>query len=93
MALELRNLSVVSYTNGFTLWHYRSFRDRIEKIAGLGYFNDANSHDPPLASMSWDSTQRIKQGDMILAVGVGGAQLLFVSAAYPQLVQTTRMVE
>ena len=87
MALELRNLSVVSYTNGFTLWHYRSFRDRIEKIAGLGYFNDANSHDSPLA------TRRIKDGDMILAVGVDGARLLWVPTADPGIVHTARIQE
>jgi hypothetical protein len=33
-------LSVLSYANGFTLWHYRT-PDRFRTLFAEGYFNDA----------------------------------------------------
>ena len=40
MAFQARNLSVLAYANGFTLWHYRS-ADRTEAVDGGGYFDPA----------------------------------------------------
>lgn len=40
MAYSARNLSVLSYANGFTLWHYTT-PDTAAVVAGAGYFNDA----------------------------------------------------
>jgi len=37
----LRNLSVLSYANGFTLYHYRSAEHTMGEIAQLDYFADA----------------------------------------------------
>lgn len=34
-----KNLSVIAYANGFTLWHYKSVNDKLEDICELGYFN------------------------------------------------------
>ncbi len=49
MAFRSRDLSVLAYANGFTLWHYRT-QDGIESLLGLGaesggepgYFGSAN---------------------------------------------------
>jgi hypothetical protein len=38
MAFSLRNLSVLAYANGFTLWHYKSGPDQ---PIGAGYFAEA----------------------------------------------------
>ena len=37
MAFENKNVSVIAYANGFTLWHYKS-NDAIETICNPGYF-------------------------------------------------------
>ncbi|MBP7337368.1 hypothetical protein [Niveispirillum sp.] len=53
-----RDLSVLAYANGFTLWHY-STPDAHTAVRAAGYFNAA-SH-------------MLRLGDMILAnTGVGG---------------------
>ena len=30
MAFAIRNLSVLAYANGFTLWHYKAGKDRLD---------------------------------------------------------------
>lgn len=34
-----KNMSVVAYANGFTLWHYVSREDSLENIEWAGYFD------------------------------------------------------
>jgi hypothetical protein len=41
MAFALRNLSVLAYANGFTLWHYKSEKDALAQASAKGYFADA----------------------------------------------------
>jgi hypothetical protein len=41
MAFTLRNLSVLAYANGFTLWHYKSGADPLSHASREGYFADA----------------------------------------------------
>ncbi len=38
MAFQNKNLSVIAYANGFTLWHY-SARETLSQISANGYFN------------------------------------------------------
>lgn len=52
MAYSARNLSVLSYANGFTLWHYAT-TDNATAVAAAGYFNDASD--------------LLRKGDLILA--------------------------
>ena len=40
MAFDASNLSVLTYANNFTLWHYASI-DNTATITGAGYFNKA----------------------------------------------------
>lgn len=41
MAFAARNLSVLSYANGFTFWHYIT-RDKLSDVISDNYFNDAS---------------------------------------------------
>lgn len=43
MAFQNKNLSVIAYANGFTLWHYASTSETIATIAATGYFNDVKT--------------------------------------------------
>jgi len=41
MAFTLRNLSVLAYANGFTLWHYKAGTDPLTHATQTGFFADA----------------------------------------------------
>ena len=59
MAFQSRDLSVLAYANGFTLWHYTS-TDPNTEIDAVGYFNDG--------------ADMLRTGDMIMAnLNTGGA--------------------
>ena len=38
MAFQNKNLSVIAYANGFTLWHYAA-DENLAVVTGAGYFN------------------------------------------------------
>ncbi len=42
MAFQNKNLSVIAYANGFTLWHYAA-AETLATISGTGYFNDVKT--------------------------------------------------
>ncbi|MBL6932921.1 MAG: hypothetical protein ISR45_08240 [Rhodospirillales bacterium] len=52
MAFKSKDLSVLAYANGFTLWHYTSL-DLAADIDTAGYFNDASD--------------MVRVGDMVMA--------------------------
>ncbi len=52
MAFQSKNLSVLAYANGFTLWHYAT-QDPAADVDTAGYFNDA--------------AEMVRVGDMVLA--------------------------
>lgn len=58
MAFQSRNLSVLAYANGFTLWHYAT-SDNATDVDTSGYFN-------PAADL-------VRVGDMIVANTGSGA--------------------
>lgn len=59
MAFQSKNLSVLAYANGFTLWHYTT-ADAAATIDTAGYFNGASD--------------MVRVGDMVLAnVDTGGS--------------------
>jgi hypothetical protein len=39
MAFKNKNMSVIAYANGFTLWHYSSSDNTLAEIETDGYFN------------------------------------------------------
>jgi len=42
MAFQNKNLSVIAYANGFTLWHYAA-DDTLASISATGYFNSVKT--------------------------------------------------
>ncbi|MBP3397537.1 MAG: hypothetical protein J6K82_01260 [Alphaproteobacteria bacterium] len=42
MAFQNKNLSVIAYANGFTLWHY-SATETLSTITANGYFNNVKT--------------------------------------------------
>lgn len=42
MAFQNKNLSVIAYANGFTLWHYKA-NEALATITASGYFSSVNS--------------------------------------------------
>lgn len=43
MAFANKNLSVIAYANGFTLWHYCGSKETLATISASGYFNDVKT--------------------------------------------------
>ena len=43
----LRNLCVMTYAGGFTLWHYNGHSDTCTEIQAPGYFDDAREMIKP----------------------------------------------
>lgn len=42
MAFQNKNLSVIAYANGFTLWHYAA-NETMANISANGYFNNVKT--------------------------------------------------
>lgn len=78
MALATRDLSVLAYANGFTLWHYTT-NDTAAAVLADGYFAAARD--------------LLRQGDMLLltADGRNQADMLVVCANEPQTVVRSLM--
>ena len=76
MAFAIRNLSVLAYAQGFTLWHYRANLPTLgasvvpaasaEEIGQPGFFDPAGDMLAP--------------GDMLLVSATDAGRLLFVTA-------------
>ena len=47
MDFAIRNLSVLAYAQGFTLWHYRAGTAQLDRVAEKGFFDDAAVCPPP----------------------------------------------
>ncbi len=67
MAFAIRNLSVLAYANGFTLWHYKSGRDKLDTVCNQNYLADASD--------------MLTAGDMIMTTAADGARVLCVTLA------------
>jgi len=77
MAFSVRNLSVLAYANGFTLWHYKAGSDVLEQVAGRGFFAAASD--------------MLTAGDIMMVSATDGAQLLCVTPASGADVETLRL--
>jgi hypothetical protein len=64
MAFTIRDLSVLSYANGFTLWHHKAGIDTLADVAGDDYFADASD--------------MMAAGDLILISAAGGCRILCI---------------
>ena len=65
MAFTLRNLSVLAYANGFTLWHYKSGSDPLTQASREGYFADA--------------ADLLAPGDMVMLSGAEGGKIATIA--------------
>ncbi len=63
MAFDFRNLSVLAYANGFTLWHCKT-TDLLAATAGPGYFNVA--------------VDMLAAGDLLMISAADGARIVAV---------------
>jgi len=66
MAFSVRNLSVLAYANGFTLWHYKALPEDQAGVGQPGYFNEAGD--------------MLAGGDMMMVSARDGGRMLCVIA-------------
>ena len=67
MKFSIRNLSVLSYAQGFTLWHYKGASGQLSDIAADGFFNAAG--------------EMLAPGDMMMISAGDGGRILCVADA------------
>ena len=77
MAFAVRDLSVLAYANGFTLWHHKAGKACVNDAGEDNYFADASD--------------MMAAGDMILVSGLGGGRILCVALAEAGTVVTGRI--
>jgi hypothetical protein len=77
MAFAVRNLSVLAYANGFTLWHYKSAKEKLDAIGGGNYFADASD--------------MLTAGDLVMVTAADGARIVCVTLADLETVVTAPM--
>lgn len=66
MTFALRNLCVLAYANGFTLWHYRAGADPLSRLADEDFFADA--------------ADMLSPGDLIMISARDGGRIATVSS-------------
>ena len=66
MAFAIRNLSVLGYAQGFTLWHYKASATTLGEAGERGFFDIA--------------ADMLAPGDMIMVSGADGGCILYVVA-------------
>ena len=72
MSFAIRNLSVLAYAQGFTLWHYKAGRATLNDVAEDGFFDDA--------------TDILAPGDMLMISARDGGRMQFVAATHTHVV-------
>jgi hypothetical protein len=65
MAFSIRDLSVLAYANGFTLWHYKAGDAPSADLAAENYFADASD--------------MMAAGDMVMVSGTAGCRLICIA--------------
>ena len=77
MAFSVRNLSVLAYANGFTLWHYKAASDLLQNVGGCGFFAAASD--------------MLTAGDIMMVSASDGARMLCVTPAAGTDIETLRL--
>ena len=67
MTFAIRNLSVLAYANGFTLWHYKSEADERSRLTVRNFFAEARD--------------MLADGDLMIATTNRGPVLMAVTAS------------
>ena len=73
-SFTVRNLSVLAYANGFTLWHYKCDDTPISEVVRVGFFREA--------------CDMMAVGDMIVVTGRPGGTVRIVWRVSPEHVNT-----
>ncbi len=71
MAFTVRNLSVLAYANGFTLWHYNARGESLAVITARDFFTGASD--------------LVALGDMLMVSANDGARILSVAGVGDQV--------
>ena len=66
MAFQNKNLSVIAYANGFTLWHYKA-NETLATITASGYFSSVHT--------------LMNTGDIILINGSNGTTIKSIAVS------------
>ncbi len=72
MAFAVRNLSVLAYANGFTLWHYKAGDDVLASVGTSGFFDNA--------------ADMLATGDMMMVSAADGARVLAMAQVAGKIV-------
>ena len=67
MEFTVRNLSVLAYAQGFTLWHYKAPKSALESLGKPGFFDHA--------------ADMFTAGDMVMMSARDGGRVAFVTRA------------
>ncbi len=67
MDFAIRNLSVLAYAQGFTLWHYKAPATPLTQLKSKGFFDNA--------------TDMLAAGDMMMMSARDGGCVAFVAQA------------
>ncbi len=73
MAYQSKDLSVLAYANGFTLWHYTT-ADSSNTVDTTGYFNAASTMLRPgdIIVANVDTAGTLKGGLFLVSTNAGG---------------------
>lgn len=74
MVFAIRNLSVLAYANGFTLWHYKAGKERLDAVTAANFFGDG--------------ADMLAVGDLIMVSAADGARIICVTMADIETVTT-----
>ncbi len=74
MSCIVRNLSVLAYAQGFTLWHYKAQALRIDEVCAEDYFDDASD--------------LVAAGDILMVSASDGGRLLIASSVWGRIRMT-----
>ena len=74
MAFSIRDLSVLAYANGFTLWHFKAGTISLSEVETTNFFAGASD--------------MMACGDMIMVSGAAGAKILCVASVAQDKVAT-----
>ena len=77
MAFAIRNLSVLAYANGFTLWHYKAGKDALAHVETPDFFSDA--------------ADMLAEGDMLMVSATDGGRVLCIAPCEMGAVATARL--
>ncbi len=67
MNFAVRNLSVLGYAQGFTLWHYKLSTNPLDLVSSPGFFDGA--------------ADMMATGDLVMVSGQAGGRVLVASVS------------